>query len=72
MTIRTTQLLEKLSSGHQLTIDELDDLIKYKIKEDQFLEFKSGREIEDKDATKTIRDYMAGSLIVTEGFSLLV
>lgn len=63
MTTKTLQLLEKLSSGHQVTIDELEDLIKQKTKEDQFLEFKSGDEVEDKkgkDAAKTIRDYMCG------------
>jgi hypothetical protein len=60
MSTHTSKLLEKLSSGHQLTIDELDDLIKHKVKEDQFLEFKSGQEVEDKDAAKTIRDYMCG------------
>ncbi len=62
MKIQTAQFFETLSSGHQLTIDELEDLIKQKIKEDQFLEFKSGLEVEDgnKDASKTIRDYMCG------------
>lgn len=59
----TSQLLEKLSSGHQLTIDELDeldDLINRRTREDQFLEYKSGLEIQDKDAGKTIRDYLCG------------
>ncbi len=61
MTIHTSQLLEKLLSGHQLTVDELDDLVKQKTREDQFLEFKHGLEIEEgKDASKTIRDYMCG------------
>lgn len=61
MTTKTLQLLEKLSSRHQLTIDELNDLIKHKTKEDQFLEFKHGLEIEEnKDASKTVRDYMCG------------
>lgn len=60
MSTQTPQLLERLSSGHQLTIDELDDLVNCKIKEDQFLEFKSGKEVEEKDTPKTIRDYLCG------------
>lgn len=60
MSTKTSQLLEQLSSGHQLTIDEIDNLINHKVKEDQFLEFKSGLELEKKDAAKTIRDYMCG------------
>ena len=60
MSTKTSQLLELLLSGHQLTIDELDNLVKSKIKEDQFLEFKSGKEVEEKNSPKTIRDYLCG------------
>lgn len=60
MSTKTSQLLELLSSGHQLTIDELDNLINHKVKEDQFLEFKSGLELKKGDAAKTVRDYMCG------------
>ena len=71
MTTQTSQLLEKLSSGHQLKIDELDDLVKHKVKEDQFLEFKSGKEVEYKETTKTIRDYMC-SFANSDGGVLII
>jgi len=44
-----------------MTAEQLDDLITEQVTEDQFLEYKDGRELDNRDkAAKTLRQYMSG------------
>lgn len=51
------QLLERLLTGHQLSVVELDDLINNSVKEDLYIDYKHGEMIRGKNSSETIREY---------------
>jgi hypothetical protein len=53
------QLLEELLTGRQLSVTELDELVKSKVKEDLYIDYKHGDLLFEKDASKTVREYMS-------------
>lgn len=59
-TFRTSELLESLMAGHQMTPSELEDLIKIPVTEDLFLEYKHGKLLTRKDAAQSVREYLSG------------
>jgi len=59
MLLQSLQMLEQLLTGHQLSSVELDDLINQKAKEDLYLEYKHGNELQKSDASNTIREYLS-------------
>ena len=58
VTLLSLQLLESLLSGHSLCPDELDDLIKNKVEEDLYVDYKHGDELKktDKNINDEIRE----------------
>jgi hypothetical protein len=71
MTQRTLELLEQLIAGHQMTPDDLDDLLNNQIPEGPFLDYKHGNELEKKRPSETIRQYLSG-FANSEGGILIV
>lgn len=57
---RSLQLLEQLLAGHHLTAGELDDLVTNRVAEDQYIEYKQGKELLKPEANDTIREYISG------------
>lgn len=57
---QSLQLLEQLLTGHELSIDELDDLIKNRVKEDLYIDYKNGDLLTGKKGNETIREYISG------------
>lgn len=61
MTPLSLQLLEKLQIGHQLSVDELNQLVDQKTPEDLYLEYKHGNVLLDnKKANDILREYLSG------------
>lgn len=61
MARRTMELLESLLVDRQMTPEQLDALVTEKVKEDQFLDYKNGRELNNKKkAADTLRQYLSG------------
>lgn len=59
--IQTQELLEALMAGHEMAPSEIDDLLRCKVSEDLFLEYKHATELNDrKKANRTIRQYLSG------------
>jgi hypothetical protein len=55
--LSSLQLLEALLTGHELSVVELDELVKKKIKEDLYIDYKHGDLLTRKNASETIREY---------------
>lgn len=61
MKLSTFKLLEALTSGHELTAAELDNLLTDQVVEDLYLEYKHGDELKKpKKARDTVRQYTSG------------
>jgi len=61
MARRTMELLEWLLVDRQMTPEQLDALLTEQVEEDQFLDYKDGRELDNKKkATDTLRQYLSG------------
>src|SRR5688572_3703220 len=58
--MNTSKLLEMLSSGEDFSAETLDLLLRERISEDQFLEYKHGAELKKGNASKEIRKYVSG------------
>ena len=58
--MNTSKLFEMLSSGEDFSTETLDLLLRERIKEDQFLEYKHGDEIKKANVSKEIRKYVSG------------
>jgi len=57
---QTRELLEAIMAGQQITTDELDDLLRNRVSEDLFLDYKHGNELLDKKkGSSTIRQYLS-------------
>lgn len=50
MALRTQEQLDVIMAGHVVTLADLDALMYNKVKEDSFLEYKHGNEIQDSKA----------------------
>jgi hypothetical protein len=57
---QSLSLLEQLLTGHHMSADELDQLVAGQAKEDLYLEYKNGLELQKPNAADTIREYMSG------------
>jgi len=57
---QSQNLLEQLLTGHHMSAEELDQLITGPAKEDLYLEYKHGLELQKPNAADTIREYMSG------------
>src|SRR4051794_24625854 len=68
---RTLDLLQSLMSGHTMTVSELDSLVNDAVPEDLFLDYKHGNELNKKEPSLTIRQYMSG-FANSEGGILIV
>src|SRR5260221_875444 len=61
MAARTLELLETLLAGEEMTSEMLEDLLKNRVAEDLYLEYKHGDELkESKKANATVRQYASG------------
>jgi len=59
--IRTSELLESLIAGEQVSPSVLDELISRPVPEDLFLEYKHGNLLlAQREASRTIREYLSG------------
>ncbi len=59
--VETQELLEALMAGHKMTSDELDELLRRRVPEDLFLEYKHADELNyRKKANRTMRQYLSG------------
>jgi hypothetical protein len=57
---QSQSVLEQLLTGHHMSADELDQLVVDRAKEDLYLEYKNGLELQKPNAADTIREYMSG------------
>lgn len=58
MAKRTLELLDLVMSGRNLTPNDIDDLLRRKVKEDQHLDYKHGKELQKKNPCSVIREYL--------------
>jgi len=58
--IRTSELLESLVAGDQMSPDILDKLTSRPVPEDLFLEYKHGNLLAQREAPRTVREYLSG------------
>lgn len=67
----TFDLLESMLAGHTPTATELDDLLKTQTREDQYLEYKHGKLLEDRTRGRIIREYVTGFANSTGGILII-
>ena len=57
---KTLELLESLLGGHELTSRDLDDLASNQVPEDQYLDYKNAKLLDDKKKARiVIREYVS-------------
>ncbi len=56
---QSLQLFEQLQIDNRLSVDEIDQLVTQRVREDLYLEYKHGDALTKGDATNTIREYLS-------------
>lgn len=59
MSLQSLQLFEQLQIDHKLSVGEIDQLVTQQVREDLYLEYKHGDELNKSDASNTIREYLS-------------
>ncbi len=60
MITNSSELLDQLLIGKNLTVDEIDVLLSKQVKEDQYLEYKHGNILKDNDVNQIVRKFITG------------